>query len=187
MNKKRILLIAVLCFLGACANTKSLKVNHQSVHHEFGESVHEKEYEDTYVMNLIYPKTDIPTLDEEIQNIIQSYKSDFLAQPFVKSDDRYEFNVDYQSYIKDDRYISVKMDIFMNGTSQKEVIETLIYDQKKERFLAYDDVFDQDATAVISAMVQEKLKTQYPKECGSKAFAIHTAPAAHNFDQCLLF
>ncbi len=187
MNKKRILLIiSILCFLGACASTQSLKVNHQSVHHEFGESVHEKEYEDTYVMNLIYPKTDITALDEEIQRIIHSYKKDFLAQPFVKSDDRYEFNVNYQSYVKDDRYISVKLDIFMNGTSQKEVIETLIYDQKKDRFLAYDDVFDQEATALISAMVQEKLKAQYPKECGSKAFAIHTAPAAHNFDQFIL-
>lgn len=187
MRKKTILFsVFLLSLLCACTKAKPLSTNSQSVHHEFGESVHEKEYEDTYVMNIIYPKTNIEALDTEIQKIIADYQADFLAQPFYKGTERSEFNVDYQSYLKDDRYISIKLDIFMNGSQQNEVVETLIYDQKKERLLAYDDVFDQEATDAVSEMVQTKLKAQYPKECNTKSFAIHTAAAAHNFNQFIL-
>ena len=65
MRKKRAFIIVLsACLFCACTKTSVISGSHQSVHHEFGESVHEKEYEDTYVMNLIYPKTNIKDVDE---------------------------------------------------------------------------------------------------------------------------
>lgn len=182
-NKKTMLLsgILVLC-LSACSSIAHLRINEQSVHHEFGESIHEKEYEDAYVINLIYPKTNIELLDEKLQGVINHYKTVFIEQytPSPQKE-KAELNIDYQSYVKDDRYISIKLDIFMNGAKQDEVIETLIYDQSTESMTAYEDLFDEAATALISQTVQEKLQEQYPNECNSKAFALYSAPAAHNF------
>ncbi len=182
-NKKTMLLssILVLC-LSACSSIAHLRINEQSVHHEFGESIHEKEYEDAYVINLIYPKTNIQPLDEKLQGLIHHYKTIFIEQytPSPQKE-RSELNIDYQSYVKDDRYISIKLDIFMNAAQQSEVIETLLYDQKSESMIAYEDLFDEDATAFISQIIQEKLKEQYPDECNTKAFALYSAPAAHNF------
>lgn len=175
----------LLCCLCACSETTSLNANEQSVHHEFGESVHEKAYEETYVMNIIYPKTNVEAMDQKINEMIMKYKTDFMKQPF-HSDKKAELNIDYQSYIKDDRYISIKLDIFITGAVQKEAVETLIYDLKKERFIDYDDVFDQDATSVISEIIQSKFKAQYPKECNTKNFQIHTAASAHNFNRFIL-
>lgn len=186
MYKKCLILLSLcLCLLCACSNS-SISKNTQSVHHEFGESVHEKEYEDTYVMNLIYPKTNIEAIDQAVKQTINSYKADFTAQPFFSETDRAELNIDYQSYIKDDRYVSIKLDIFINKAKQSEVIETMIYDLKKECFLEYEDFFDQEATAEISSLVREKLRKQYPKECDTKNFQIYTAAAPHNFDKFIM-
>ena len=187
MRKKRAFIIVLLaCLFCACTKTSVISGSHQSVHHEFGESVHEKEYEDTYVMNLIYPKTNIKDVDERIKQTLESYKRDFTSQQFNSETNRAELNVDYQSYIKDDRYISIKLDIFINNRKQSEMIETMIYDLKKERFLAYEDLFDQAATEKLSEIIQTKLKAQYPKECSTKSFMIHTAASAHNFDRFIL-
>lgn len=187
MRKKRAFIIVLTaCLFCACTKTSVISGSHQSVHHEFGESVHEKEYEDTYVMNLIYPKTNIKDVDEKIKQTLESYKRDFTSQQFNSETNRAELNVDYQSYIKDDRYISIKLDIFINNRKQSEMIETMIYDLKKERFLAYEDLFDQAATEKLSEIIQTKLKAQYPKECSTKSFMIHTAASAHNFDRFIL-
>lgn len=187
MRKKSAFIIVLsACLFCACAKTSVISGSHQSVHHEFGESVHEKEYEDTYVINLIYPKTNIKDVDERINQTLAHYKRDFTSQPFDSETNRAELNVDYQSYIKDDRYISIKLDIFINHRKQSEVIETMIYDLKKEHFMTYEDLFDQEATEKLSEIIQTKLKAQYPKECNTKSFVIHTAASAHNFDRLIL-
>lgn len=177
----------LLCLLWGCGTNESLSTNEQSVHHEIGESVHEQQYDDTSVINIVYPKLRIEVLDQAIATTIQQEQTRYEQdRSDVKQDQRTELNIDYQSYVKDDRYISIKLDVFTSIHENKETIHTMVYDKENEEFITLSDLLNQEALATLSESTKQHFETETPEECGSQNFAIFSAPSASNFEKFVM-
>lgn len=187
-TKKRILCLCFLfCWLCGCSPTKPLISSANSVHHEYGKSVYEKDYDEQRFINITYPKTDRELLDEAIQERIAYHRQRFeQAAEKANAADVPELNIDYQSYIKDDRYVSIKLDVYSSLSHPQEQIETIVYDYEKDCLLALDDMMSEEALALLSDMAKQYFTRHYPDECDSTPFAIHSAPSMHNYDSFVL-
>lgn len=178
-----LLIISMMC---GCNAHKALSSN-GGVHQEFGDSQHEKYYEDTYMMNITYPNVHIEEVDEAIQKQLDICKQAFQSKlKTYAGKDKAELNIDYQSYLKDHRYISIMLDVFESLDDQHEQIYTIVYDEEKEQIIGIEDVLKDDFSKTVSALVQDTLKQQYPDECETKDFQLHTAPAPANFEDFIL-
>lgn len=173
----------LLCLLWGCGTNQSLSTNEQSVHHEIGESIHEQNYEATSVINIIYPKTSIAPLDEKIVSTVEHEKQMYAQEcKDVLLDQKTELNIDYQSYVKDDRYVSIKLDVFTSIHENKETIDTLVYDQEQGVLISLQDLLDEEALVSLSEKTRSYFEAQIPEECGSQSFAIFSAPSFKNFN-----
>lgn len=177
------LILVLVC--GCMANSKLEKS--MSVHQEFGDGIHEKEYEEKYLINITYPKTRIETLDAQIENVLKETKASYLKQVAdFSGSQKAELNIDYQSYVKDERYLSIKLDMFESLNENKETIQTLVYDQKEEAFMHLDDLFDEEGIKEIAAQAKNYFQKTRPEECGSKAFSLYSAGTIQNYDTFVL-
>lgn len=177
------LILALFC--GCMANSKLEKST--SIHQEFGDSVHEKEYEEKYLINITYPKTRIEALDAQIENVLKETKASYLKQVAdFSGSQKAELNIDYQSYVKDERYLSIKLDMFESLNENKETIQTLVYDQKEEEFVHLDDLFDEEGIKEIADQAKNYFQKTMPEECGSKAFSLYSAGTLQNYDTFVL-
>lgn len=182
--------MSVLCFLmclSGCTHESNLPVNEQSTHHEFGEAVHEKSYDQNAVIHITYPRTHMEPLDEAIQAVITATQKQFAQKrQDIQGAERFELNIDYQSYVKDDRYISIKLDIFMYTAQSEEQIVTIVYDSKKERMVQLQDLLEEDGIERIAELTREYFEQRYPAECNTQNFMVFSAPSVHNFEQFVL-
>ena len=76
-----------------------------------------------------------------------------------------EYNVTYESYLKDDRYLSVQLNIYESIYENHEVVKTLVYDSKTKRFLSLEDIFHGDYLHALSNKAQTYFKERFPQEC----------------------
>lgn len=183
----RLCICLLFCLVCGCTHTAPLLTSTNSVHHEYGDSVHVQDYNDQRLINITYPKTNKAILDEEIQTRITYYRSTFEKASAVASvTELPELNIDYQSYIKDDRYISIKLDVFTRIYAAQEQIETIIYDSENDCVISGSDVFSEEALSLLSDMAAAHFQKNYPDECQTQRFAIHIAPSAHNYDTFIM-
>lgn len=173
---------AMLC---GCGKQAPL-VTSENLHHEIGESVHVQQYDDTNLINLTYPKTSIEPLDEAIHHRIEQYRKQFEEASISTATEKNEWNIDYQSYVKEDRYVSIKLDVFVRKETPKEVVETIVYDQANDQLITIENLFDAQAIDLIATLCKEDLQRQYPEECNSQNFAVFTAPSSHNYAKFVL-
>ena len=125
--KIRNIVCGFLIMILLCGCTPKSLQGSPNPHREYGEQQSELSYDEHYVISLNYPKTDIEELDNEISECIHRYQDRFLAEVAnYNEEDNAEFNVSYQSYIKSDRFISVKLDIYRSIYQTSETIETFI-------------------------------------------------------------
>lgn len=177
------LMIALLC--GCMSDTKLESTKH--THQEIGESVHEKKYEEQYLINVTYPKTQIAPIDEKVEEIVQRYEGAFLAQTdSFQEEHKAELNIDYQSYVKEERYISIKLDVYQSIYENKESVTTLVYDQKKEEFVDIDDLFDEKGITSIAEQARTYFETNFPEECNTTEFRVNSAGVAQNYNTFVL-
>lgn len=177
----------ISCLLCGCGKGTVVSSNKQSTHHEIGESVHEQNYDDNSVINLVYPKTGIEEVDQQIVAWTQYYQKLYATdRNDIALQEKTELNIDYQSYLKDDRYISIKLDVFISIHENQEFIETLVYDLDHQAFVTISDFMDTAALELLSEKVREMLEEQYPEECNSQNYAIFTAPSVKNFAKFIM-
>ncbi|MDE6476114.1 MAG: polysaccharide deacetylase family protein [Erysipelotrichaceae bacterium] len=185
MKKKIMYVFLSLALLTACTHSNIHEKN--SKNREVGEHKTEITYEDHYVVTLNYPKMDIEALDEEIEKRISQYENTFLAKVVhYKEQDKAELNIAYESYLKDDRYISIKFDIYECLYQQKEYIETLCYDTKKGKFIELYDIYDKEALEVLSAKTRAYFQRYFPEETNTNQFHIASSPILSNYDSFVL-
>ncbi len=177
----------LLSVLQGCNSSGELKINEQSMHHEYGEATHEQRYEQDALWNITYPVTQMPAIDDHIQTILIKHKEEF-AQDLHNNNtgEKAELNIDYQSYVKEDRYISIKLDIFTSIQGIHEEIETIVYDQENEVFVHIQDLMKEDGLEYLSTLVRDDFAANYPEECETQNFMVFTAPSVHNFEHFVL-
>lgn len=185
MKTKILTILVLLCVCFGCLAKETLPSN-TSVHHEFGESVNEQNYENDRLIKIIYPKTNIECLDDAIQEYVAQTKRSFMESDISNASDKAELNVDYQSYIKDDRYISIKLETYTRILDEQQQVKTWVYDQANETMIQLHDLLDENALDDVSELTKAYFKQQYPEECETQNFAIFTAPAYDNFETFVL-
>lgn len=181
------LCLCALCTLCGCSRIQPLASTPGSGHHEYGESVHIQDYQDRHLIHITYPKTGKAKLDDAVNARIDDYRRRFEQESAdAKLYDLPELNIDYQSYVKDDRYLSVKLDVFSRIHETNEQIETMIYDNQRDCLLAGSDILNEEALSLLSDMAAKHFQSSYPDECDTQRFAIHIAPSMHNYETFVL-
>ncbi|MGX8834465.1 polysaccharide deacetylase family protein [Amedibacillus sp. YH-ame6] len=176
-----------LCFtllLGCFSNTIKTNRNQKQ---EIGENIQQLKYEEKYLESIQYPKTDITKLDKKIQACIETYRKSFHKQvKNFKEDRKAEFNVSYESYVKANRYVSIKFMIFESIYQNHEYIETIVFDQQKDEFLHLYDIYNEDKMQALSAMAKSYFEERFPQECDNDVFRSHISAIEDNFDTFVL-
>lgn len=186
MNKRILVCGFLMMFIlfGCSKQTLEGSVN---PHREYGEHQSELSYDKHYVTSLNYPHTNIEILDDAIKDIIHQHQDRFLADVAnYQEEEIAEFNVSYQSYIKDERYISVKLDIYRTIYQTSETIETLVYDTKNNTMIDLFDIYDEDAMQELSSYTISYFQTNFPEECNTSNFKIASSPSLANFNHFVL-
>ena len=122
------------------------------------------------------PNQEIGTTVQDIQYKVKPYKEKRKA----------EFNITWQSFYKDDRYVSVKLAIYQCIYQKQEYVETIVYDTKKQDFLHLYDIFDADRIQLLSAKASDYFQKRFPKECDNDRFRTHISAVEDNFDRFVL-
>lgn len=186
MKKRMIVCGFLLCLIisGCSSYTYETTPNPQK---EVGTQISDLAYEDHYVISIHYPKTENEELDSKIDEVIHMYQDQFLLDVLNYKEERLaEFNVTYQSYMKNDRYISIKLEFFQNIYQEKTMIETLVYDTKNEEFIDLYDIYDKDEIAKLADMAKAYFENEFPNECNSNQFKIGISPTLDNFNTFVL-
>lgn len=159
----------------------------QNPHREYGEQQSELSYDEYYVTSINYPKTNIEELDHAILDCIHRYQDRFLAEVAnYQESDRAEFNVSYQSYLKNDRFISVKLDFYRSIYQNAETIETFVYDVEEKKMVDFYDLYDEEALEKVSTYAISYFQTNFPEECNTQQFKISSSPTLTNFHYFVL-
>lgn len=184
--KLRKIVCPFLCLLLWGCTGKGVAQN-QNQNQEAGEHQQELAVEDTYVKSVQYPKTDYPKVNKRIQNIIASYEAAFIKQANkIENHQKPEFNVTYESYIKDDRYISIKLLLYEVLYQKHEFMETMVYDTKENQFLNISDVLDEEELIQVSQKVIAYFQKHAKQACDNDAFRVHSAPIMENYEHFVL-
>lgn len=185
MKKRMLCGFMVLMLLCGCTPKKlEGTVN---PHREYGEQQSELSYDEHYVTSLTYPKTDIEELDTAIVESVRHHQDRFLAEVAnYKEEAIAEFNVSYQSYIKDDRYISVKLDFYRTIYQTSETVETFVYDSEERKLIDLYDIYEDEALPDLSAFAVSYFQKNFPQECNTQEFKIASAPTIANYNQFVL-
>lgn len=186
MNKRKIV-CGFLTMLILCGCTPKTLAGSQNPHREYGEQQSELMYDEHYVTSLNYPKTDYEDLNDKIMDCIHRHQDKFLADVVnYNEEDCAEFNVSYQSYIKDDRYVSVKLDIYRTIYQTSETIETFVYDTKEEKFINLFDIYDEETLSDLSNYTISYFQTNFPEECNTSQFKVASSPTLTNYNHFVL-
>lgn len=186
MNKRKFV-CGFLTLLFLCGCTPKDLVGTQNPHREYGDQQSELMYDEHYVTTLNYPKTDIEALDEKVLECIHRHQDRFLSDVVnYKEEDNAEFNVSYQSYIKDDRYISIKLEIYRMIYQTTETIETFVYDTKEDKFISLLDIYEEKTLSELSNYVISYFQTNFPEECNTSQFKVSSSPTLSNFNRFVL-
>lgn len=175
-----------LCFLLCCGCSKSVTQN-SSRKQEVGETIQVLQMEDRYLKSLQYPKTGWNELDQTIEKSVQTIEQAFLVSIMNKDYEIIpELNITYESYVKNDRYISVHLNIYQQFDEQKNTMETWIFDTEKKEFLTISNIIDNKDLQNLSKEATAYFKERYPKECNSDQFRSHISAAEENFKHVIL-
>ena len=137
--------------------------------------------------SIMYPKTDIAKLDKKIKDTVDTYQKHFLqaVKPY-KEKRKAEFNITWQSFYKDERYVSVKLAIYQCIYQKQEFVETIVYDTRKQDFIHLYDIFRAEHIQELSAKAFDYFQKRFPDECDNDRFRSHISAVEENFDRFVL-
>lgn len=186
MELKRIVCpFLCLLLLCGCSHVKFTKKNNP--HQEVGESVQELGYKEHSVYSILYPKTDIEELDTKVKAIVHEKQQSFDEKTKeYKEKRKAEYNVTYESYLKDERYISILLNIYESIYQNKEEIITLVYDTKEHAFLTLKDVMHGDYLRMLNEKALSYFQERFPEECDNDTFSAYTSAALENYASFVL-
>lgn len=185
--KLRKLVCPFLCMALLCGCTSQHLTTNKNPKQEIGKNTQSLNYKQRYYESIQYPDMDIARLDKKIKDTIQRYQKSFRKQlKDFQEERKAELNISYESYVKDQRYISVKLSIYENIYQSKEYIETIVYDSEKDTFVNLFDIYDKAQIQKLSERVVDYFKERFPEECDNDRFRSHTSPSEENFKRFVL-
>lgn len=184
MGKKVFLLLICSAFLlGGCF--RDLKLNHNQ--EEFGKHETQLDYQEHYFININYPNTGIEDLDKEIKRVITQEQSTFLSEvKHYKEERKAEFNIKYETHIKEERYLSIKLMIYRSIYQNEEYTKTIHYDLEKEDFFDLNDILEDDYLDYIATQAREYFESNFPEPSNTTDFRIGITAIEDNYKNFVL-
>lgn len=138
------------------------------------------EIEENYLLMMEYPVFEEAKLNEEIKKQLIEIETSFKNEA-KESSTQIELNITYQSYIKENRYISIVFDIYKYKDVSTTTYLTIVYDLKQKVFLDISQLFDQKAIYEFSTILKKSLKEKDEKIVRLESVRTNSAPIAYNF------
>lgn len=183
--KKIVCPFLCLLLLCGCSHMELKKKNNPR--QEIGESIQELGYKEHSVYSILYPKTGIEELDSKVSQTVHDKQQEFdESVKEYKEKRKAEYNVTYESYLKDDRYISILLNIYESIYQNHEDIVTLVYDSKEKTFVGLDDILHGEYLRMLSEKASGYFKERFPQECDQENFKTHASAALENFSSFVL-
>ena len=183
--KKIVCPFLCLLLLVGCEHMQVRRKNNP--HQEVGETIQELGYKEHSVYSIMYPKTEIEELDTVIKQCVEERQSAFNEKASNYDEDKKaEFNITYESYLKDERYISVILKQYESMYQNVEDRIAYVYDQKEKKFISLTDIFHGDYLHFLSEHAIAYFKERFPEECDQDNFRVHTSAAIENFSNFII-
>lgn len=176
-----------LCLLLLSGCQRESLTENKDPKREVGVTRQDLNYKGTYLESISYPDLDIKKMDDAIQKTIKKYHDKFVKDVRnYKEERKAEFNIGYESYLKSNRYVSVKLTIYQSIYQQNEYIETFVYDRDKDSLVTLYDIFDEDKITQLADKVTSYFKERFPDECNTNRFRSFTSPVEENYNRFVL-
>lgn len=186
MNIKKIV-CPFLCLLLICSCSHMQVKRKNNPRQEIGETIQELGYKEHSVYSVMYPKTGFDGFDKELKDIVVKRQLAFDEKVLNYREDRKaEFNVTYESYLKDDRYASVVLKLYESVYQNQEDIISMVYDTKQQKRVQLEDLFHGEYLSFLSKKAVSYFQERFPQECDQERFRSHTSAALENFSNFIL-
>lgn len=144
--KKFVLFLFLIISMTGCSNRAS----------EFSVEGIIEEHENN-IIGIHYPKTEIKSLNEEIEQYVFETKKQFLKEvPTYLSLVPSELNIDYEYWEVGNRYYNIVLKTFMTSPTLAHpihMVKTFVYDSVKKQFLTLLDVAEIKASTIKSTLL----------------------------------
>ena len=139
-----------------------------------------------YFLEVFYPVTDYEVLNQQIQQMITNYVSDFeqsLSPNTVQNDQMYSLMISYETY-EHPPFVSYRFTIFMDtgGAHPNHFLWTIVFDQEEKRMISITDLEKKYPTilSIFSRVCREVLMSDQGIVNISMLFE-GTNPTSENF------
>ncbi len=166
-----VLLVAVILVLAGCTNKNDAEQvllndylgkldSFQGVVHEFGEEQSRVLFGEKLVATVMYPKTEIESLDKEVEKWVNNLISEFQIDSASKElQEAAELLVYYNSYITADGIASIELRGSYSDSSMAhpiEIVSTFVADKNKEKLITVDELLKPGKREKIENTVAEE-------------------------------
>lgn len=143
--KKLLFLILSILLITGCSGEKERQVT----------SIIQKE--NKVAIAIHYPKFQYQKLDQKIKKEVDSVYKTFQQIPSKEK----ELNIDYEYTILNDRYINVRLIIYIHDKKEYHQIKTFHYDIKKKKLLTLEDIINKEELTKLAPKMKTILIKQY--------------------------
>lgn len=163
--------------------------------HEVGTLESVIEYGEDFIMGVHYPIFEKEKIDAVTYEFIEQAISDFLAgvEDFKTdyADLKAELNIDYETWMVNDKLVSVKFIIFehMPYYAHPDIrIETAVYDWETEQPILLEDILVEGSLPRLAQLVRNELRSnsKYSDYFDFDLFMTGTEPVDQNYSNFLI-
>lgn len=101
----------------------------------------------TFYQSISYPTFNIKKLDNMIKEYVKDKEDKFYIRlNTYHQKEKVQFIIDYETVLKDERYINIKLNYYENINEVKEEIKTFVYDTFLKKVVSLKDMFKNKKT-----------------------------------------
>ncbi|MEG0423790.1 MAG: polysaccharide deacetylase family protein [Erysipelotrichaceae bacterium] len=183
MNKKqRIMFFFVAILISGCFQQGNISNNAS-----YGKSEIQLLYKKHYYLNVHYPQGEFNDLNKEIKQQVKKEEKLFLSKmKNYQEIQKAEFNVKYETFLKDERYLSIQLLFYESIYQTKQVVKTIHYDCEKRQFFELSDIMEGDYLTFIAKRTKRYFETNYFDQCNHPGFKINVTGLKEHYDNFML-
>lgn len=122
------------------------------------------EYGDRVTVVAHYPVIGTKNIDASVLGIVESQIKDFKNEIVTSNDGKGDLYIDYESYVIDNKYVSVAMSIektYSHYAHPVNETKNAVYEISSEKQLLIDDVITEDKKSEFLTLILNEIKTTY--------------------------
>ncbi|MEG1639146.1 MAG: polysaccharide deacetylase family protein, partial [Erysipelotrichaceae bacterium] len=137
--------------------------------------------------NVHYPQGEFKDLNTVIKQQVNKEEKFFLSKmKNYQEIQKAEFNVKYETFIKDKRYLSIQLLFYESIYQTKQFVKTIHYDCEKRKFFELSDIMEGDYLTFIAKRAKHYFEKNYFDQCNHLGFKINITGLKEHYDNFML-